>query len=471
MGTRMGTHQRSETGALLASMISLVIGYTAMNEYMSKAPAIWLVSGRKFLASAAIIAISSFVMFAIGYARTPPTPLPHAMARRAPRAINVIRRIIEAAALSTVFAATTFFTSYALLSAANVALGRELFEQFTPLIVGSFASVAAYLGFIQASALSAKAIATMLPLFVISGVTVAALTSDDPWWWHNNFSQLGDRTTFAARLFNTTLIFAGVCIIIVAYFAVFELVTSQYMALPDDSAAADGEAGAATDGARNTESAESTKGIENAEGAADAARTHDSHSVTPSEAVAAKAADVTKTDAAKAAGTADAPHPASTARSGSDQTTHFVARTATLAVLLSLTGVCLIGVGCFRYTPHPVLHNVFARGMCVPIGLLLILLPWAMPRMSRIVYVVSDLILVADAVALLAWLRGQITLTAVEALACLTLFAWMIVFARQIAAMQADRIQTRIIALAQGNVTQGNVTQGNVTQVATPQSS
>lgn len=454
MRTRMGTHQRSETGALLASMISLAIGYTAMNEYMSKAPAIWLVSGRKFLASAAIIAISSFIMFAIGYARTPSTPLPHAMARRAPGAINVIRRIIEAAALSTVFAATTFFTSYALLSAANVALGRELFEQFTPLIVGSFAAVAAYLGFIQASALSAKAIATMLPLFVISGVTVAALTSDDPWWWHNNFSQLGDRTTFAARLFNTTLIFAGVCIIIVAYFAVFELVTSQYMALPDDSAAADGEAGTATDGAGNTA------------GAANAARKHDSPSVTPSEAVAAKAADVTKTDAAKAAGTAAAPHPASTARPGSDQTTHFVARTATLAVLLSLTGVCLIGVGCFRYTPHPVLHNVFARGMCVPIGLLLVLLPWAMPRMSRIVYVVSDLILVADAVALLAWLRGQITLTAVEALACLTLFAWMIVFARQIAAMQADRIQTRIIALAQGNVTQGNVP-----QVATPQSS
>lgn len=454
MRTRMGTHQRSETGALLASMISLAIGYTAMNEYMSKAPAIWLVSGRKFLASAAIIAISSFVMFAIGYARTPPTPLPHAMARRAPGTINIIRRIIEAAALSTVFAATTFFTSYALLSAANVALGRELFEQFTPLIVGSFAAVAAYLGFIQASALSAKAIATMLPLFVISGVTVAALTSDDPWWWHNNFSQLGDRTTFAARLFNTTLIFAGVCIIIVAYFAVFELVTSQYMALPDDAAPSD-----AMEGAGNTA------------GAAGAARKHDSPSVTPSEAVAAKAADVTKTDAAKAAGTADAPHPASTARSGSDQTTHFVARTATLAVLLSLTGVCLIGVGCFRYTPHPVLHNVFARGMCVPIGLLLVLLPWAMPRMSRIVYVVSDLILVADAVALLAWLRGQITLTAVEALACLTLFAWMIVFARQIAAMQADRIQTRIIALAQGNVTQGNVTQGNVTQVATPQSS
>ena len=55
----------------------------------------------------------------------------------------------------------------------------------------------------------------------------AGMTTDDPYWYHNNFSQLGDRTTFAARMFNSTLILAGTCIIIVSYFAISELVTTE----------------------------------------------------------------------------------------------------------------------------------------------------------------------------------------------------------------------------------------------------
>ena len=66
-----------------------------------------------------------------------------------------------------------------------------------------------------------------MPFFVISGVVTAGMTTDDPYWYHNNFSQLGDRTTFAARMFNSTLILAGTCIIIVSYFAISELVTTE----------------------------------------------------------------------------------------------------------------------------------------------------------------------------------------------------------------------------------------------------
>lgn len=54
--------------------------------------------------------------------------------------------------------------------------------------------------------MNAKTIASLLPFFVISGVVTAGMTTDDPYWYHNNFSQLGDRTTFAARMFNSTLI-------------------------------------------------------------------------------------------------------------------------------------------------------------------------------------------------------------------------------------------------------------------------
>lgn len=369
--TPMGSHQKAETRALLAAMVSLAIAYVATTVFLEQASAIWLISGRKMLAAATIIAVSSFIMFIIGYARTPMMPAPKAVRtlRRLP--LRVLRRVIEACALSIVFSATAFFMSYALLSAVNTMMGKDLFDSLMPGIVGAFAGVASYLGFIQASSLSAKAIATMLPLFVISGVTVAALTSDDPWWWHNNFSQLGDRTTFAAQLFNATLILAGLCIIIVTYFASFELTTTQMVSKGED------------------DSPDATK--------------------------------KTRTD---------------------------VARIVIFSLLLSLTGVGLIGVGSFRYTPHPVLHNVFARGMSAPMGLLLVLLPWLMPQLSRFLYAFSYMIVAVDCCDLLRWLKGDTTLTSVEALACLTLFAWVIAFSRQIAAIQADRIQARILAAA-----------------------
>lgn len=369
--TPMGSHQKAETRALLAAMVSLAIAYVATTVFLEQASAIWLISGRKMLAAATIIAFSSFIMFIIGYARTPMMPAPKAVRtlRRLP--LRVLRRVIEACALSIVFSATAFFMSYALLSAVGTMMGKDLFDSLMPGIVGAFAGVASYLGFIQASSLSAKAIATMLPLFVISGVTVAALTSDDPWWWHNNFSQLGDRTTFAAQLFNATLILAGLCIIIVTYFASFELTTTQMVSKGED----------------------------------------------------------------------DSPDTTKKSRTN-------VARIVIFSLLLSLTGVGLIGVGSFRYTPHPVLHNVFARGMSVPMGLLLVLLPWLMPQLSRFLYAFSYMIVAVDCCDLLRWLKGDTTLTSVEALACLTLFAWVIAFSRQIAAIQADRIQARILAAA-----------------------
>lgn len=368
----LGNHQKAETRALFAAMVSLATGYGSTAVYLRQASAIWLISGRKMLAAAAIIAITSFIVFIIGYARTPILPAPEQIRpfRRLP--LRIARRIIEASSLSVVFSATAFFMSYALLSAVNTMMGKDLFDSLMPAVVGAFAGVASYLGFIQASSLSAKAIATMLPLFVISGVTVAALTSDDPWWWHNNFSQLGDRTTFAAQLFNTTLILAGLCIIIVTYFASFELTTTQLQS-------------------------------ENGGGPIDRS---------------------------------------------SRQFRADVARIVIFSLLLALTGVGLIGVGSFRYTPHPVLHNVFARGMTVPMGLLLLLLPWLMPQLSRFMYAFSYMIIAVDGVDFLRWLKGDTTLTSVEALACLTLFAWVIAFSRQIAAIQTDRIQARILAMA-----------------------
>ena len=216
--------------------------------------------------------------------------------------------------------------------------------------------------------MNAKTIASLLPFFVVSGVSIAGLTSDDPYWYNNNFSQLGDRTTFAARMFNSTLMLAGVCIVIISYFAISELITThrlqmQYLSANDEK---------------------------------------------------------------------EAPK-------------HFKARILLLSTMLTLAGIAFIGIGMFRYTPHPILHNVFARGLPCLMSVLMIALPWLAPQLSKVVYVISDLAIVIGALAGFQWLAGRNTLTNVEALAGMMFLGWFIIFSRQIAAIESDRVQTQLI--------------------------
>lgn len=112
--------------------------------------------------------------------------------------------------------------------------------------------------------------------------------------------------------------------------------------------------------------------------------------------------------------------------------------------MLTLSGIAFVGIGAFRYTPHPILHNVFARGLPVLMLILFLLLPWLAPRLIRTVMVISDLMLMVCAAFGVDWLMGNVTLTDVEALACMVYLGWFIVFSRQIAALEADRIALQV---------------------------
>ncbi|PJM75039.1 ABC transporter permease [Bifidobacterium simiarum] len=360
--TVQGRHQQAETMGLLSCLCCAVVSGVAMDVYVHYASAIWLVSGRMFVACSAVVAVCAVSSFVVGYAR-------RSSSWNLRRGWWVpVRRGIEILSLSVVYAATVFLCMYALLRVANGAVGIETLRSYLPACAACLAGVAGYVTFVQADLLNAKTIASLLPFFVVSGVATAGFTTDDPYWWRNNFSQLGDRTTFAARMFNSTLILAGICVVILSYFAVSELVTTYRMRLRWASDSAEVEI------------------------------------------------------------------------------PRFWARTLCLAVLLTLSGICFAGVGMFRYTPHPILHNVFARGLSVPMGILMIALPWLAPQLSRAIYVVSDLIVAVIAAAGVHWLHGGNTLTNVEALACILFMGWFIVFSRQIAAMEADRVYAQLTA-------------------------
>ncbi|MBS5560069.1 MAG: ABC transporter permease [Bifidobacterium longum] len=328
----MGRHQRAETSGLISFLICAVVGAVSMNLYMTYASPIWQLTQRRFMVCAGIVAACGVFSFIIGYGRKS-------------RSLNLrhgwfapIRRVFEIASLSVVYAATIFLSSFALVGVAN----------------------------------DMKTIAGLLPFFVVSGVATAGMTTDDPYWYLNNFSQLGDRSTFAARMFNSTLILAGSCIIIVSYFAISELVaTERLRRLWHDRTKSDPNRGY--------------------------------------------------------------------------EIPHFAARIAVLSLLLTVSGLAFIGIGVFRYTPHHILHNVCAKGLPAVMLLLFGLLPWLAPRLSKAVMVASDLTALVCAAFWANMMLGHNTLTNVEALAGMAFLGWFIVFSRQIAAIEADRVAAQLL--------------------------
>lgn len=358
----MGRHQQAEASGIISFMACATLAWIAMDLYLQFAPAIWRVTQRLFTVCAGITAGGGVISFTLGYARNSRSmTLKHGWT-------IPIRRIFEILALSVVYASTIFVTAFMLLSIASNMMGLRTLKGYLTALCAAISGVVGYVTFVQAELMNAKTIASLLPFFVVSGVSIAGLTSDDPYWYNNNFSQLGDRTTFAARMFNSTLMLAGVCIVIISYFAISELITThrlqmQYLSASDEK---------------------------------------------------------------------EAPK-------------HFKARILLLSTMLTLAGIAFIGIGMFRYTPHPILHNVFARGLPCLMSVLMIALPWLAPQLSKVVYVISDLAIVIGALAGFQWLAGRNTLTNVEALAGMMFLGWFIIFSRQIAAIESDRVQTQLI--------------------------
>lgn len=352
----MGRFQRTEAAGLIAFLVCAVCGMIVMSLYMSAMPAIWQISQRLFLTASGIVALCSVGAFVIGYLRTNKKFTGSYL-------IRLAKRTFEITALSTMYGATMFLMSFALLSIINGIIGRSAMNSYLPVLCSALSGIVGYATLIQAELLEAKTVASLLPLFVISGAATAGLTSDDPYWYNNNFSQLGDRTTFAASMFNATLVLAGLCIIITSYFAISEFIATQHEILT---------------------------------------------------------------------------------RNSQEKTKHFKVRITIMAALLILGGIAFIGIGTFRYTPHPILHDLCARGVTGLICTMLVCLPWLAPRLSRTFYIASDLAVALTSWAGNQWLHGHNTLTNVEALSCLLFLGWIIVFSRQVAAMQSDRLQLKI---------------------------
>ncbi|KFI46828.1 hypothetical protein GA0061078_0582 [Bifidobacterium bohemicum] len=364
----MGLHQRTETAGILSFLVCAAAGAGAMSLAGTLLSAAWKISLRRLLVASVIIAACGTISFILGYAHPSQNPQNTRL-----RWLSRIRRLAETLALATVYASTIFLTSYAALYIVNAVMG-PLFLDYLTAICAGLSGIAGYVTLVQAEMMDAKTLASLLPVFVIAGVSVAGLTTDDQNWYTNNFSQLGDRTTFAAKMFNSTAILTGICIIIISYFCVSELITTYRQ------------------------------------------RVEWRQNQGPLQ--------------------------------GGHTIKHYKLRLTVLSLLLTLAGMGFMGVGTFHYTPHPMLHNGSAQGLTAAAAILLIALPWIAPQLSISIYAAGYLAVAVCSVEMRQWLTGHSTMTNAEALAAMCFLGWFIMFSRQIASIESDRIAEQIVRTA-----------------------
>ena len=140
----MGRHQRAETLGLISFLICAMVGAIMMSLYMQFAPAIWQITQRRFMVCAGILAGCAALSFCVGYAS-------HSHLLNLQRGwFAPIRRVFEILALSIVYAATVFLSSFALLGAINGMMGSATFSGYLTPICAGFAGVVGYMTFVQA---------------------------------------------------------------------------------------------------------------------------------------------------------------------------------------------------------------------------------------------------------------------------------------------------------------------------------
>ena len=114
-------------------------------------------------------------------------------------------------------------------------------------------------------------------------------------------------------------------------------------------------------------------------------------------------------------------------------------KTGIIRLVMALIGVSLACVGLFPYDTHLSMHNLAAYGMGLLFYGLIGALVWLAPGLPKAFYGFSYTLLAALLAFNWLWLGvGYLNLTAFELLTAGTIFAWLVVFVRQISAGLVD---------------------------------
>ncbi|MBS1905524.1 MAG: DUF998 domain-containing protein [Actinobacteria bacterium] len=97
---------------------------------------------------------------------------------------------------------------------------------------------------------------------------------------------------------------------------------------------------------------------------------------------------------------------------------------------LILIGILLACVGVFPVDAFFVLHNTVATGMAVAFAVVVVGLPWFLRRISRVFVVLGWVYVAVIALLGIFFATGYYNLTAVELIAAVLIFSWIILFLR-----------------------------------------
>ncbi len=95
-----------------------------------------------------------------------------------------------------------------------------------------------------------------------------------------------------------------------------------------------------------------------------------------------------------------------------------------------LMGLFLTCVGIFPVDAFFILHNTVATGMAVAFAFVVVALPWLLPSISKVFVALGYVYVAVIALLGIFFATGYYNLTAVELIAAILIFSWIIVFLR-----------------------------------------
>lgn len=118
-----------------------------------------------------------------------------------------------------VHSALAFLGTYALYVVLSLAfLGLNVNGLFAAIMMGVTLGLVAYLVFPSVAQMTTQRMSTLLMAYIVVGCLTAAVTTSDPLWWREHFSQLGTYGDISSWMFNATLVAGG---LLVTTFAVY----------------------------------------------------------------------------------------------------------------------------------------------------------------------------------------------------------------------------------------------------------
>lgn len=294
-----------------------------------------------------------------------------------------LRQLIDTLALLVVHSSIAVMGSLGIFRVFQEAfIGLTVDHIAGAVLLAVVGGVAAYFSFNSGARITAFTLSTLLAVFMASGVLVSMIFAENPFWWHVMFSELGTGQAGLTSFwtFNTTLVVSGIIITTLTAFITRDL-----------------EIWAGQERVRVARRL--------------ASRAKENRSSTGKVRMSTRAAN---------------------ALSG-----HFrTPRIGALRTAMIVMGLALAGVGLVPINVHNELHTLVTGIFGLSFLFLLLTVPYLLPGFPRSFYLLSLIAAVGLVFSFLLWMPiGYWNLTSLELIGAAILFAWLIVFIRNIAAL------------------------------------